>query len=159
MEMPYNKLYVTFNSPPTVKEFLEQFYSRPCMSRVHGVATYLDKSCTVIQCQPAKYRSLDDLFILVKTYYPTCTLEELVNLLFTVKLCSNEFGQYVGFCPGACPDIDNIRVIFNSYNKPFDFIKDIDQYASAYSWETLLNMADIDQIKYEQLTKKQRNHE
>lgn len=93
-------LYVKFKKPRTVKEFLNKFYQEnPYNSYILMASeTYSDKECTKLQCVENKLRSYDDLFELIKTYYPSYTRKKLTLLLIKSNFNNKIIGGYFGSC-------------------------------------------------------------
>jgi len=97
-------IYVKFKKPKTIKKFIEMFFSGPAgfWGNSFAAATYHDKDCTILQCEAGRYRSPQDLWECVKTYFPSTKLETVVSVLtdpdFTIQ------GRY--FYPDYCSTID-----------------------------------------------------
>ena len=83
------ELYVKFaeeGRPRTIRAFLKQFYSNrvdPYLAIGHN--TYYDRECLRLHCSRS-YRSFDDLYDLVKTYYPSIRKKKMIHYLLTVKI-------------------------------------------------------------------------
>lgn len=75
-------IYVQFEKPNTVKEFLELFY-QTAEGRNRSVMTFFDEGCTETQCGSSRNRSFDDLFEIVNTYF-SVSVEELLHELLTM---------------------------------------------------------------------------
>lgn len=74
-------LYVKFTPPKSVSEFIETFL------RSYNNNTYIDPEYTKKQHTGYwGWRSINDLYILVKTYYPTTTLKEILNIVIKLEL-------------------------------------------------------------------------
>lgn len=79
-------IYVPFEKPDTLKEFLEKFFDGPIGSYSgYSVQTFKNKECTYTQCRAGKRRSLNDIFHCVNTYFPNTTLNEICITLFKLK--------------------------------------------------------------------------
>lgn len=112
------KIYVNFKKPKTVKEFITEFFTKNqyTVSTLKSTTTYKNIECTEIQCKPYKYRSFDDFYKIIKTYYPSYTRKKLILRLLETKIkCNN---KYYYFFPVTCSDIDNYTFIFSSKNDP-----------------------------------------
>lgn len=74
-----NLIYVKESDIPvfkTRKAFLK------CILKSKGVITYLDKDCTIIQCdKKSAYRSISELHLITKTRYKFTSLESLLKIL------------------------------------------------------------------------------
>lgn len=82
-------IYVKFEKPETLKEFLTLLFSYSEDRCLKSVTTYHDKECTTIQCREGKNRSIDDVLEIVNTYYPDVKIEELCQVLFNLKIKHN----------------------------------------------------------------------
>lgn len=82
-------IYVKFEKPETLKEFLTLLFSHSKDGYLRSVTTYHDKECTTIQCKAGKNRSIDDILEIVNTYYPSITIKRLCQVLFNLKIKHN----------------------------------------------------------------------
>ncbi len=141
------KIYVNFARPRTAKEFLKRFYYNGNRPFLQASATYQDKACKNFQCSKEKFRSFDDLLMLITTYYPSYNAKKLMRLLLTI-----DYGYKEKFIPyfGSCAGMERIRYLpytsihadksdIISYNAA---IKN-KQYDSKYSWKDLFTMLNI----------------
>lgn len=82
------KLYVNFKKPKTIKEFLIKFYTTN-INHFNGLPmaseTYKNIECTRIHCDYGRLRSFDDLYDLIKTYYPTTNYKQLFNIIIKLE--------------------------------------------------------------------------
>ncbi len=133
-------IYVNFEKPETLKEFLEKFFSyeRSGHSRT-SVETFEDEKCTIRQCDCNRYRSIDDLLECVNTYYPEVTIQELLNNLITLDLKSS-YGTKLYFYPMYC---DNIRKPVMLYFHMKQESLDSSSGVSKYNWISLLESMGI----------------
>ncbi len=136
------KIYVDFEIPATLKEFLTLFFSYDNGYQCKSVKTYYDEACVDLQCEENKYRSFDDLFDIVNTYYDVSE-KELVQELIDLIIIKNDTKHYVYF--SNCSDIKRITVFY--YNRlnhrlyePGEYSN---QYNSKYHWFELLTMIGI----------------
>lgn len=137
------KIYVNFEAPPTIGEFLKKFFSinYGIILTQKAVETYHDKECSVVQCYENKYRSFDNMLDIINTYYPDTTPKQLIHelLVADVRDCK---GRPLAFHMGSCEDIQRIRICYyweHVGESPFEQSK----YKSKWSWEELLNMLEI----------------
>ncbi len=145
-----DKLYTKIEKQSTLKEFLEKFFSHPKVytKYITGHATYYDEECTRMHCHQGRYRSFDDLLILVNTYYDNITPEELIHNISILRIY-HEGIEYSIYC-GTCGDIQRIKMLFlpSGMHISFNGIK----YQSKYSWKELFAMINIycesDYLKY-----------
>ena len=80
------KIYVGFKRPKTVAEFITKLFDN---KQIYGeyyssVTTFYDKECINIQCYKNKYRSFDDVYLIIKTYYPSYNRSKLMKVLITL---------------------------------------------------------------------------
>lgn len=77
----YNKLYVKFDKPRTVREFIKLFFEK-----IHAKQTFYDAECKKIQCTSHRLRSIDDMMILIKTYYPSVSKAKIFEYLISTSI-------------------------------------------------------------------------
>ena len=77
----YNKLYVKFDRPKTVREFIKLFFKG-----IYSKDTFWDVECKKRQCTSHRLRSIDDMMILIKTYYPTVTKAKIFEYLISTSI-------------------------------------------------------------------------
>ena len=141
-------IYVKFaeeSKPKTVREFLNKFFSSYKEQYLRNVETYLDKECTVLQCKANKYRSFDDIFELVKTYYPTVSIGTIFKILLTLKPKHNDivYNLFMMSCSGI-KKINCLYVKFQGNNvKNYKEIISNTTYDSNYKYEELFNMIGV----------------
>lgn len=133
------KLYVKFKKTRSVREFLLKFFVAHTSSPTYytGGATWYNPECTQLQCDINKWRSFDDVYYLVRTYFPTVTPKKLIHELLVLYL-NDTTKRYI--LMGACGGMGRIRIIY--YNTPRTGY-DTNKYSSVYSWPELLAMLDI----------------
>lgn len=137
-------LYVKFEPPATVNEFLVKFFSvlSPYDTNImNGQPTFFDKGCTKFQCHSNRMRSFDDLYYLVSTYYPEISSKDLMHEILVADICK-ENGQKLFPHLHSCSSMRRIRII---HFKNFCIIpiNNVLQYNSKYSWIELLEMLGI----------------
>jgi hypothetical protein len=133
------KLYVKFKKPRSVREFLLKFFTAHTLHQTHytGGATWNNQECTNLQCDTNKWRSFDDVYYLVRTYFPTITPKRLIHELLVLYL-NGTTKRYLQM--GTCGGMSRIRIIY--FTGPL-IGYDINKYSSVYSWPELLAMLDI----------------
>lgn len=135
------KIYVNFEIPETISEFLTKFFSCMYMNdRRTNVETYSNEACTIIQCSANRYRSFDDVLILVNTYYPGTSPKDLMHILLSLNLKS-KIGEQLYLHMGDCSTIRRIRMLFYRERPTHVFLSEKRQ--SLYSWQELLAMLGI----------------
>ena len=138
------KIYVKFEPPATVGEFLIKFFTvtSPYNNVImNGQTTYFDKECTVTQCQSSRMRSFDDLFDIVSTYYPEILPKDLMHEILVADIRNKDNKKLFPHLYN-CGSIARIRIIYyiEFCTEPFTIIP---KYKSKYSWAELLNMLGI----------------
>lgn len=139
------KIYVKFEIPNTVKEFIEKLFTCTKGSSYCCLETYKDEKCTDIQCAAGKYRSFDDILVTVQTYFPECTPKELLHVLLLHKISINRpNGNTRTYTPmlAACSTMRRIRIYYDLY-PPVYYLSDVEKYNSIYSWQELLSMLGL----------------
>lgn len=109
---------------------------------VNNVEHYL------LQCSRNKYRSYDDIYEIIKTYFPDITDEILIKKLLLLNYDKINSKCNLGF--HHCSDIDRIRVFcnINGDNKnTYMTMISSKKLSSKYSWEELLNMININSFR------------
>ena len=141
-------IYVKFaeeNKPKTVREFLHKFFSSYKDQYLRNVKTYLDKECTILQCNSDKYRSFDDIFELVKTYYPTVSIGTIFKILLTLKPKHNDIVYNLFMM--SCSGIKKINCLYVKFkgDKVRNYKEIISNitYDSNYAYEELFNMIGV----------------
>ncbi len=110
-------IYVKFERQRTVKQFLTLLYSHYNNSGyVTAVETYCNKECTLLQCVKNKYRSIDEVLELVKTYYPSFTLKKLAKLLHSIVIINgNHTKKEFYFNSLYCNKVEKTTTLFTSF--------------------------------------------
>lgn len=142
-------IYVNFEKPETIGEFLIKFFSYSCEASYvfKSVETYKDKECIELECGKDKFRSFDALLEIINTYYPDTTPKQLMHelLVLDIRKYDKRYYPYLIFCE----DIDNITFCYyyekHKYYQLFsdNYDKGIKQIHNIYTWRELLNMLDI----------------
>lgn len=143
--MKIEKIYVKFEIPERIQEFLVRFFdSKWEPDRVLNVETYLDVECTKVQCIAHKYRSFDDMFIIVNTYFPGTTEKELMHLLLTTPIYGRD-GDRMSCYLAQCGTIRRIVFLFYQHSNEFHGSNPFmcSQYDSKWNWAELLNQLEI----------------
>lgn len=110
------KIYVNFKKPKTIKKFIELFFIKvPYHNALKSSTTYSDENCTIIQCNRYKYRSFDDFYKIIKTYYPSYTKKKLMIKLLKTNIIYKNITYK--FFPVRCYDIDNMTFLYMAKNK------------------------------------------
>lgn len=144
------KIYINFKKPNTIDKLLKLIYSKPAHpTTLYSINTYYDKDCKQLQCSKG-WRSFDDLYCIVKTYFPSTTEKILMIRLLKYRHSVNNtiYKMHFGHCDGA----GILRVM------PYDIKYKANHYCitheimknSNYTWVQLfelLNLHDSDDVK------------
>ena len=141
-------IYVKFaeeSKPKTVREFLNKFFSSYKEQYLRNVKTYSNKECTILQCDSDKYRSFDDIFELVKTYYPTVSIGTIFKILLTLKPKHNDIVYNLFMM--SCSDIKKINCLYVKFQgdkvKNYKEIIQNTSYDSNYTYKELFDMIGV----------------
>ena len=141
-------IYVKFaeeSKPKTVREFLHKFFSSHRESYLRNIETYSDKECTILQCKANKYRSFDDIFELVKTYYPTVNVGTIFRILLTLKPKHNDIVYNLFMM--SCDGIKKINCLYVKFKgdkvKNYNEIIHNTSYDSNYTYKELFDMIGV----------------
>jgi hypothetical protein len=141
-------IYVKFaeeSKPKTVREFLHKFFSSCKDQYLRNVTTYSDKECKILQCKANKYRSFDDIFELVKTYYPTVSIGTIFRILLTLN--PKHDGTVYNLYMMSCSKIQKINCLYVKFQadkvKNYDNIINQPLYDSNYTYEELFDMIGV----------------
>jgi hypothetical protein len=104
----------------SIKEFLINYYDNGCPE------TYFVGS-NDLQCKSNKLRSFDDIYLLVKYYYPSITYKKLANI--GVELYNHYKDKKGEFLIIRCPTIN--KIIF-SYYKNLYISREIERELNFY---------------------------
>lgn len=105
------------NLPETLEEFLKNFFTT--YNNEHATIYVANKS---EQTSTNRRRSLGDVFLICKYYYPTCTLQEVVKFLFKAFP-----GKFKGFRSSFCNTIKK-RVFYYAEGAGLLFQDVVDEY-------------------------------
>lgn len=138
------KLYVSFKRKKSILKFLITLYSYKddgCGATAH--ATFYDKECTKVHCPNGKWRGFDDIYALVKTYYPSTTKKKLMVKLMEMRYEVYRNGEksyrypHFEICSGA----GILRVM--PYRFESNTISTKKPTNSKYSWKELFGLLGI----------------
>lgn len=116
----YDKLYLDKDRFKSVKSIIEYMYPK---NEVYCIKhTYFDKNCSERQCS-AKRRSIDDIIIIVRTYFPKSPIKKILKAL---EDCNMSFY--------FCDTIE--RIVFHRVSDAHLFYKDAFQnYISRWKYD------------------------
>jgi hypothetical protein len=107
------KIYIKSGRQKTVKEFINKNFDKQANSPniVLAFETYSDPECTILQCGKNKFRSLEALHNLIKTYYPSYTIDKTVKALCQ-PFVHNDKLYYPNFV--SCSNVKKITFLYHS---------------------------------------------
>lgn len=116
------------------------------------VETFYDEECRNRQCHAAR-RTMDDLFILFKTYFPEITINDITKLLLTTRFIKTNAWQdevTLEIRLTYCTDVNRFvaRYYSSRSNVTMSFLEsDQKMYANSatnkYGWLELINALNI----------------
>lgn len=144
-----DKLYVKFNRPRTAREFIKIFFNGG-----RAKATYKNPGGNITHCESGRRRSIDDMIILLKTYYPSLSTSKIFEYLISTEIkgsgifISNFYKLELRYCPTIK------RPVFYCKNVKIPRIKyfnNIRGENSKYTWRMLID--NLGRSKFEELYK------
>ena len=131
-------LYVKFKRPRTIQEFLIKFFSKARNTHdTHAQHTYHDKECKYLHCSKP-WRSINDIYRLVHTYYPSTTLKILMHNLVILRVPHKNKGSFYYPHFGYCGDMGRCR--YMPYFVGSGYQTDS---GGGYSWKKLFKLIEI----------------
>lgn len=139
-------IYLKIEKPKTIEELLLQLFT--FKGHYHtGTTTYLDEACTQIQCEENKWRSFDDVYELVNTYFPNTDEKEVMRQLLILPLKKDngiDLYPYFAFCNKI--NMCTLMVYPSSGANNKDSLTKT-KGVGKYAWGDLLEMFDITNTK------------
>ena len=134
-------IYLKINKPDTIQEVLLKLFSRGTYWH-KGAQTFHDEACTQTQCEPDKWRSFDDVFEIVNTYFPKKNVKDIIQQLLVLPLKNNS-NNNLYFYPTFCNTINMCTAMFYP-----EIVKDIRIFTEVkgigkYAWGELLELLGI----------------
>lgn len=139
--MQDTKIYLKLDKrPKNVADVLQLLFVRndSIMDISDSKKTYKDKDCKIEQCKEGKYRSMDDIYYLCKTYFPNVTVKKVMHELLMFK--SGDKYKAIQFY--TCGTMKKLRVIPMSYTTYDESIR-CSKYDSQWSWKELFSLVGI----------------
>lgn len=139
--MQDTKIYLKLDKrPKNVADVLQLLFVRndSIMGISDSKKTYKDKDCKIEQCRERKYRSMDDIYYLCKTYFPNVTVKKVMHELLMFK--SGDRYKAIQFY--NCNTMKKLRVIPMSYATYAESIG-CSKYDSQWSWKELFSLVGI----------------
>ena len=134
-------IYLKIDKPNSIEDVLLNLFA--FKGHYHtGVETYFDEACTQVHCDANKWRSFDDIFEIVNTYFPNTDVKEVIHQLLILPLQkSNGIDLYPYFV--FCNKINMCTLMqypgLTSCDTSFTQTKG----AGKYAWRELLELLGI----------------
>lgn len=152
-----NKIFLKLDKEPdTIEELITELYNYPRTTgtgiyKLLSVETYTDDG--KVDCGRGKYRSIDDIIAIVRTYFPKTPYLpvpediEIFQVLLNLVITKKDITYYP--CLVACPNI--YKPTFFLRNKPYvcDYPDDFTE-KSNYNWREVwesLGFRNGDEVK------------
>lgn len=119
----------------SIQEFIVNLFNHRDGYHFFSVETYSDKDCKIIQCYRNKYRSIDDLYNILNTYY-NISYEELLHYLLMTRIKINDNIKYPQFI--YCSDTNLFTMCFGGRLLSLNELKDDHM---SYSEESISSMS------------------
>lgn len=156
----------TIPLPKRANDFLQIYFTRNNNTSPNStsLSTYSDKLCNNHHCSANRMRSFDDLYMIMKNYYPKTTIKGLFKrlLLFRPLVKNIEKAHYIMENGKSvlkrekkdiylkplftnCGGMRRIRLTYGDYTKhtAYTTMINTDKYDSVYSWKDLLLKLNI----------------
>lgn len=93
-------IYLKIEKPETISELLIALFQHSEGHYYVGTTTYSDEKCEVIQCENGKWRSFDDVYEIINTYFPGTDEKEIMHQILTTdfKRRITLYYPYFVFC-------------------------------------------------------------
>jgi len=110
----------------TLEQFIEDFFTEHNTEK----DTIFVQDTRQIQTEKGKRRSLGDIFMIIKYYYPTATLQQVLRILLVVLP-----GRLGGFRTSMCSIINKRVWYYNGTQETGQFdVKKKDEFGNNYEW-------------------------
>jgi hypothetical protein len=105
-------IYFKCTLPTSIIDLLEQLFSYVTTNgeQMRNIQTYIDKECTVWQCNSGKMRSYEDIAECVITYFPNATRKEIIHAILAANIVTDEVKLKPYFI--QCSDIERINIVW-----------------------------------------------
>ena len=103
-----------------------------------ALETYYDKDCIDRHCDNGRLRSFDDVYIVLRTYFPYITVLEVFDIIMRSGITVNGQKQLPSFA--SCGAMARIRITYNAWWSKLSKAHLESQYDSKYSWADLIEM-------------------
>jgi len=95
-------IYLKIEKPNSVEELLLKLFLSELNSTYNtGSNTYTDIECTQIQCEAGKWRSFDDIYEIVNTYFPNTDEKTVIHEILVLPMKTTkgkELFPYFNYC-------------------------------------------------------------
>lgn len=118
------KIYLKLEKQPeTIAELLFKLFSYDYDGYLKSVETFSDEQCKIKECNENKFRSIDDVLIIVNTYFPQTSIKEVMQNLLSIVIRYNN--ELFTICTLHCTDINKPTIYFSK-------CYDLDDFAFTY---------------------------
>ena len=130
------KIYLKLKTPPkTIAELLTKLFSfHSNFNEFFSVDTFYDENCKIKQCSAGRYRSIDDVILIVKTYFPNESETTIFNEIFNLIIIDENYNIFVPYLVD-CHDIQKPTLCF--YNGAIIHTKGEQLANSKYNWKDI----------------------
>jgi len=135
------KIYVKFEIPKTVREFLKKFFSvENGTSLAQNATTYTDPDCKNMQCSEKRSRSFRETCDCVQTYFPKATDKTIFRILLTLNL-KNSLGQPMYLCTSFCSTVNRPVMYYHTTKPPYySSVNNTHNGVDNMSWKDIYGM-------------------
>ncbi len=136
-------IYVKFDKPDNIRDFLKLFFTVRRENDMSGVTTYSDPECTVIQCRAGKWRSFEAVVEIVQTYFPEAHYIEIFQTLLDLKIL-NQHNETCYLYMMSCGDIRRINLVYSLDHASWSYLSEkCSRFDSEMGWIELLEQIGI----------------
>lgn len=123
-------IYTKFGKKDSIQEFIFNLFNHRDGYHFFSIETYSDKDCKIIQCHKNTYRSIDDLYKIINTYY-NINYRELLHYLLMTRISIIDTIKYPQFI--FCSDTDLFTMCFGGMLLDLDSLEEDHKYYNIYS--------------------------
>lgn len=110
-----NKIYLKEfkdKQPESIQELLLALFNyHGSYGLIKSVTTYYNPECTQLQCDSDKYRSIDETFDIVNTYFPNTDIKTLMHELAILPVVESD-GSKLYLLLANCSNIQRLRLCY-----------------------------------------------
>lgn len=132
------KIYTKTGRSKNVSDFISNLFNSKTAGFYRAETTYKDKKHTKIQCDPNKYRTFQDVYDSVKTYYPNVTVKKVFSEI--LKLKKENHNPHLLYCS----HIKKQTMCYNGFGVNYEYATTCSyDEKQKYKWKDLLAMLNI----------------